>query len=326
MPGDMKRLLPLILGAVMLGAMSQPAGAQTFPDRQVRLVVPFAAGGPADTLARILSDKLGGFWGQPVVVENRAGGGANIGTEFVARAAADGYTLLLNPSNHVINAALYRKLGYDPLRDFTPIGELASYMLVLVVHPSVPATTLAEFVALVRTKPGRMAVGNAGIGTPTHLTSLLFAQAAGLDVVQVPYKGAAPASTDLLGGQVSAMFNNPVNALPQIRTGALRGLAVTGAKRLGLVPDLPTVSESGYPGFEASTWYGLFAPAGLPRNIVDKINADVVRALRLPDVEEKLAAQGWDVIGSAPDEFSAVLRSELDKWTKLIDGAGLRID
>jgi tripartite-type tricarboxylate transporter receptor subunit TctC len=322
----MKQSTLLVAGAVLLGAMWQPAGAQNYPNRAVRLVVPFPAGGPADTLARILADKLNGFWGQSVVVENRGGGGANIGTEFVARAAADGYTLLLNPSNHVINPALYRKLGYDPIRDFTPIGELASYMLVLVVHPAVPATTLADFVALARAKPGRMAVGNAGIGTPTHLTSLLFAQAAGLDVVQVPYKGAAPASTDLLGGQVSAMFNNPVNALPQIRTGALRGLAVTGAKRLALVPDLPTVSESGYPGFEASTWYGLFAPAGLARTIVDKINADVVRALRLPDVEEKLAAQGWDVIASAPDEFSVVLKSELDKWTKLIDGAGLKID
>jgi tripartite-type tricarboxylate transporter receptor subunit TctC len=321
-----RALQPTILSVAILAAVLQPAAALTYPTHAVRLVVPFAAGGPTDTLARILADKLSVAWGEPVVIENRAGGGANIGTELVARAAPDGYTLLLNASNHVINAGLYDKLPYDPIRDFTPITEVASYMLVLVVHPSVPVTTLGEFVALARAKPGSIAVGNAGMGTPTHLSAVMFAKAAGLDVLQVPYKGAAPANTDLLGGQVSAMFNNPVNALPQVRSGALRGLAVTGSKRLALVPDLPTIAESGYPGFEASTWYGLYAPAGLPREIVDKVNADVVNALNMPDVQEKLRAQGWNVIGSPPDEFAGFLRSELDKWIKLIRDAGLKAD
>jgi tripartite-type tricarboxylate transporter receptor subunit TctC len=316
----------ILLLAVVFGTLPGPIVAETFPTRAVRLVVPFAAGGPADTLARILADKLSLAWGQPVVVENRGGGGANIGTEYVARAAPDGYTLLLNASNHVINAGLYEKLSYDPLRDFTPISEVASYMLVMVVHPSVPATTVGEFVAFASARPGRVPVGNAGVGTPTHLAALLFAQSAGLDLVHVPYKGAAPASTDLLGGQVLAMFNNPVNALPQIKSATLRGLAVTGTQRLALVPELPTIAESGYAGFEASTWYGLYAPAGIARDIVAKIHDETVRTLNMPDVREKLSLQGWEVIGSTPDELAKVLQSELDKWTTLIKRAGLKVE
>jgi tripartite-type tricarboxylate transporter receptor subunit TctC len=320
-----RALRSILLFAAVFATLDGPAVAEIYPNRAVRLVVPFAAGGPADTLARILADKLTPAWGQPVVVENRSGGGANIGTEYVARAAPDGYTLLLNASNHVINAGLYERLSYHPLRDFTPISEVATYMLVLVVHPSVPASTVAEFVAFAAARPGRLPVGNAGIGTPTHLAALLFAQAAGLDLVHVPYKGAAPANTDLLGGQVLAMFNNPVNALPQIKSGTLRGLAVTGAQRLALVPELPTIAESGYPGFEASTWYGLYAPAGLARDIIEKIHDETVKALNMPDVREKLSAQGWEVIGSTPDEFAKVLQTDLDKWTTLIKRAGLKL-
>ena len=315
----------VLIACALLGPAGQ-ATAQTYPDRAVRIVVPFAAGGPADVLARILGEKLHAAWGQPVVVENRAGGGANIGTEYVARAAPDGYTLLLNASNHVINATLYDRIGYDPFRDFAPITEVASYMLVLVVHPSVPATSLAEFVALAKAKPGGVTVGNAGLGTPTHLSGALFAQAAGLDVVYVPYKGAAPANADLIGGQVMAMFNNPVNALPQVRAGGLRALAVTGAKRLGLMPELPTIAELGYPGYEASTWFGLFAPAKVPRDVAAKIHAEAARALQLPDVREKLVAQGFDVLGSTPEEFAAVLKSEHAKWGALIRSAGLKVE
>jgi len=259
-------------------------------------------------------------------VENRGGGGANIGTEYVARAAPDGYTLLLSASNHVINASLYDKIGYDPFGDFAPITEVASYMLVLVVHASVPATSLAEFVALAKAKPGRVTVANAGLGTPTHLSGALFAQAAGLDLTYVPYKGAAPANSDLLGGQVMAMFNNPVNALPQVKAQKLRALAVTGAQRLPLMPELPTVAESGYPGFEAGTWYGLFAPAGLPAEILAKISEHTVRALKDADVRDKLAPQGWDIIASSPRDFSAFLRAENDKWSRVVKGAGIKAD
>jgi tripartite-type tricarboxylate transporter receptor subunit TctC len=315
-------LTSLVLTCILL--LAAPAAAETWPTHAVRVMVPFAAGGPADTLARVVGDKLSLAWGQPVVVENRGGAGGNIGAELAARAAPDGYTLLVNPSNHVINASLYDKLPYDPLADFTPLTEVASYMLVLVVHPSVPAATLAEFVAWARAQPKGLAIANASTGSPTHLTAALFAQAAGLDFVHVSYRGAAPANADLLGGQVKAMFNNPINALPQIKAGALRALAVTGRERLALLPDVPTVAEEGYPGFEASTWYGLFAPAGVPPALAAKISADAIAALKLPDVREKLSQQGFDVIAGDPAAFAALLKTELAKWAAVIKAAGLK--
>jgi tripartite-type tricarboxylate transporter receptor subunit TctC len=320
----MRRITSLLLCALVFAAA--PARAETWPTRVVRVMVPFAAGGPADTLARVVGEKLSRAWGQPVVIENRGGAGGNIGAELVAKAAPDGYALLVNPSNHVINASLYAKLPYDPLADFTPLTEMASYMLVLVVHPSVPATTLAQFVAYARAQPQGLAVANASTGSPTHLTAALFAQAAGLNFVHVSYRGAAPANADLLGGQVTAMFNNPINALPQIRAGALRPLAVTGRERLALLPAVPTVAEEGYPAFEASTWYGLFAPAGVPPDVAAKISADTIAALRLPDVQEKLAAQGFDVIAGDQRAFAALLKAELAKWAAVIKQAGLKAE
>src|SRR6187399_2620660 len=264
----MNRASRLLLALAVVAAFVAPTSgfAQNYPSRPVRLVVPFPAGGPADALGRALADKLNKMWGQPVIVENRGGAGGNLGAEVVARAAPDGYTLLLNASSHVINASLYEKLPYDPIKDFTPVSEVASYMLVLVVHPSVSATSVKDFVAFAKAKPDGLSVANAGIGTPTHLAAVLFAQAAGVNLIHVPYRGAAPASTDLIAGQVPAMFNNPVNAVPQVRASTLRALAATGSKRLSLLPDLPTVAESGYPGFETRTWYGLFGPAGLRRS------------------------------------------------------------
>jgi tripartite-type tricarboxylate transporter receptor subunit TctC len=304
--------------------LAAPAQAAPWPEHAVRIMVPFAAGGPADTLARVLADKLSAAWGQPVVIENRGGGGGNIGAALVAKAAPDGYTLLVNPSNHVINASLYAKLAYDPIADFTPLTEIASYMLVLVVHPSVPATTLEEFVAYARAQPNGLTIANASTGSPTHLTAALFAQAAGIKVVHVSYRGAAPANADLLGGQVPAMFDNPINALPHIRAGALRAIAVTGERRLALLPAVPTVAEQGYPGFAAGTWYGLFAPAGVPPAVAQKISADAIAALRLPDVEQKLGSQGFDVIAGDPAAFAALLKAELAKWAVVIKAAGLK--
>jgi tripartite-type tricarboxylate transporter receptor subunit TctC len=303
-----------------------PAGAQTYPDRRVRIVVPYSAGGPADIVVRILSDRLGAAWGEPVVVENRAGGGGNIGTEVVARASPDGYTLLANASNHVINASLYDKLPYDPFKDFTPITELASYALIWVVHTSVPVKTLDELVALTRAQPGRVTVANGGIGAPTQLCALLFAQAAGVDFVNVPYKGGAPASAAVVSGHVMAMCNNAANAIPQVRGGTLRALAVAGAQHLPAMPELPTVAELGYPGFEASGWLGLFAPAKVPQNITAKLHADTTRILKLPDVQEYLVKQGYGVVGSTPEDFAAFLSAEHDKWGKLIKSAGLKAD
>ena len=312
---------------IFAGAMSlAPATAQSYPAKAVRIVVPFPPGGPADVLARMLGQKLAERWSQSVVIDNRGGAAGNIGAEHVARSAADGYTLLLNATSHVVNASMYSKLAFDPIRDFTPVTEVASYMLVLVVHPSVPVTTLAQFVALAKARPGQISVANTGAGTPTQLTAELFKSAAGINLLLVPYKGAAPANTDLLGGQVIAMFNNPINALPYAKTGKLRALAVTGLQRLSIAPELPTIAESGYPNFEAGTWYGFLGPAQLPPEIVAKIHADVVAMLRLPDIQQKLGAQGWDSIGNSPAEFAAVLKADFDKWAKVVKAAGLRAE
>src|SRR5689334_14392448 len=316
----------LILAFALLAALVAPGPgwAQGYPNRPVKLVVPFPAGGPADELGRVLADQLNKMWGQPVVVENRGGAGGNIGAEAVARAAPDGYTLLLNASSHVINASLYEKLAYDPIKDFTPVSEVASYMLVLVVHPSVPATSVKEFVTLAKSKPEGLSVANAGLGTPTHLAAVLFAQAAGVKLVHVPYRGAAPASTDLIAGQMPAMFNNPVNAVPQVKANALRALAVTGAKRLSLLPDTPTIAESGYAGFETRTWYGLFGPAGVPADIVRKLHEDSEKVLRNPEIARTLMAQGWDITASPPDRFAAVLQAEFDRGSAVVKSAGIK--
>ncbi len=324
----MGRRISLLLALFCFVALlaPAPAGAQAWPSRPVRLIVPFPAGGPADALGRVLADQLNKIWGQPVVVENRGGAGGNLGAEVVARAAPDGYTLLLNASSHVINASLYEKVPYDPIKDFSPVSEVASYMLVLVVHPSVPATSVKEFVAFAKSKPDGLSVANAGLGTPTHLAAVLFAQAAEANLIHVPYRGAAPASTDLIAGQVPAMFNNPVNAVPQVRANTLRALAVTGSKRLLLLPDLPTVAESGYPGFETRTWYGLFGPAGLPADIVRKLHADMERILRMPEIANSLVAQGWDITVSPPDQFSRVLQSEYDRWSAVVKRAGIKVN
>jgi len=321
-----RRAARLLLALVLVAAFLAPTAgsAQNYPNRPVRIVVPFPAGGPADGLGRVLADQLNKTWGQPVIIENRGGAGGNLGAEVVARAAPDGYTLLLNASNHVINASLYDKLSYDPIKDFTPVSEIASYMLVLVVHPSVPAASVKEFVAFAKTKPDGLTVANAGLGTPTHLAAVLFAQAAGVDLIHVPYRGAAPASSDLIAGQVPAMFNNPVNAVPQVRSNNLRALATTGSKRLSLLPDVPTIAESGYPEFETRTWYGLFGPAGMPADIARKLHADLEKALQIPEIANNLIAQGWDITASPPERFSMVLRSEFDRWSAVVKRASIK--
>jgi tripartite-type tricarboxylate transporter receptor subunit TctC len=322
------RVSSLLFALAALATFVAPTSGWTqgYPNKAVRLVVPFPAGGPADALGRVIADQLNKTWGQPVIIENRGGAGGNLGAEVVARAAPDGYTLLLNASSHVINASLYEKLPYDPIKDFTPVSEVASYMLVLVVHPSVPATSVKEFVAFAKQKQDGLSVANAGLGTPTHLAAVLFAQAADVNLIHVPYRGAAPASTDLVGGQVPAMFNNPVNAVPQVRSNNLRALATTGSARLSLLPDTPTVAESGYPGFETRTWYGLFGPAGMPADIVRKLHADVAAALRVPSIANGLVAQGWDITASPPEQFSAVLQSEFDRWSAVVKRAGIKVN
>lgn len=305
------------------GQSSARQGHDSYPDRVVRLIVAFPPGGPADALGRILGDRLSARWGQPVVIENRGGAGGNVGAAAVARAAPDGYTLLLNNVSHVVNASLAEALPYDPVKDFTPISEVAAYMLVLVVHPAVPAATLPQFVDVARGQPGGLTVANAGSGTPTHLAAVLFAQTAGLNFVHLSYRGAAAATNDVVAGHVPAMFDNPVNAVPLARAGALRALAVTGARRLPQMPEVAAVADSGYPGFETRSWFGLFGPQGMAPETVARIYADTRSALQDPEVAAGLAAQGWDLVVSPPERFASVLVQERDRWAAVVRAAGI---
>jgi len=307
--------------AVLLAASAQ---AQAWPVRPVRLVVPFPPGGPADAIGRALADRLSGIWGQPVVVDNRAGAGGNIGAEHVARSAPDGYTLLLAASSHVQNATLYRHLPYDALRDFTPVTQVAYYSLVLVVHPSVHAGTLREFEALLRENPGKVAVTSAGVGTPTHLASELFRIRGGFDFVHAPFQGAAPAHTALLAGQVQAMFHNPVLAVPAVQAGKLRALATTGERRSPQLPEVPTLAESGYPGFEAGTWYAVLGPARLPAEIVTNINDNLQHVLAVPELRAQFSRLGLETLSAGPDELSRIMRADFDRWAEVIRTVGIQ--
>jgi tripartite-type tricarboxylate transporter receptor subunit TctC len=297
--------------------------AQSYPTKPVRLIVSFAAGGPTDVVARMLGEKLGAAWGQPVVVENRAGAGGTIGSALVAKAAPDGYTLNLAASAHVYNGFLFDNLPYDPIRDFTPIAKVSYYPLLLVSHPSFPAASVKELVDYARANPGKLAFGSAGGGTGSHLTAELFRRAAGVDVLIVHYKGAAPASTDLLGGRLHAMFDNPVSALQHVKDGKLRALATTGPKRSPWI-GLPTVAESGYPGFESGVWFAFIGPAGLPADIVNRVATDVGTLLDMMEVQQRLAALGLETSYSTPAQLAASMRSDSEKYGVLLRGANIK--
>jgi tripartite-type tricarboxylate transporter receptor subunit TctC len=316
----------MVLAAVMLALASGEVLAQAYPSKFVRLIVPFPPGGPSDIIARVLGQKLSEKWGRSVVVENRPGAGGNLGSELTAKAAPDGYTLLFAANSHAINATLFTNLSYDAVKDFTAVSQVASYALVLVVPSSSPVKSLTELVALAKSRPGQLNFASASTGTPTHLTMELFKGVSGIDVVHVPYAGAAAATTDLVGAQVQMMFNNPVSALPQIRAGKLRALAVTSRKRSALLPEVPTVEEQGYPGFEATTWFGILGPAGLPKPIVAKLEQDIIDALRAPDVRERLAAQLVEPIGTTSEQFGVIMKAEVAKWEKIIKAANLRVE
>ncbi|HTE14500.1 MAG TPA: tripartite tricarboxylate transporter substrate binding protein [Burkholderiales bacterium] len=303
------------------------AMAQGFPAKPVRIVVGFAPGGATDLLARILGQNLSDAWKQSVVVDNRGGAAGTIGAEAVAKAAADGYTLLVSPqSSLVIAPSIYSKLTYDPLRDFAPVIELGYSPLLLVAHPSVPGRTFKEFAQFARAQPKSMNFGSGGPGTVLHLTGELLNTALGVRMTHVPYKGENPALIDVMGGQVAFMFCNLPIGLPYSRAGKLRALAIATRSRSPLAPDIPTFIESGVADFEAAVWNGLYAPARTSREVVARINADVVKVLNTPDVKERIAAQGITVVGGTPEQLAALLKLELVKWTKVVKASGVTVE
>jgi tripartite-type tricarboxylate transporter receptor subunit TctC len=310
-------LLPLFALACM-----STAAAQTYPSKPIRFIVPFPPGGGNDTMARAFGQKMSEGFAQPIVIDNRPGAGGNIGAETAARALPDGYTVFLGGvGSHGINPNLQLKLPYDPLKDFAPISLIASAPLVIVVPPSLPIKSVSDLVQLAKARPGELNYASSGTGTIAHLSAELLNSMAKIKLEHVPYKGTGPALTDLLAGRVQVMFNSAVSILPQVRSGKLRALAMTAAKRSAAMPDLPTVAESGVPGYEAASWYGVLAPAGTPRPIMEKLNSEIVRIARTPEVRERLAADGADPVGSSPEEFAAYIKLELARWARVIDQA-----
>ena len=307
--------------AAALGA-SSPGAGQDYPRKPIELVVPFVAGGTTDNIARLMAQRFSESWGQAVVVNNRPGGGSTIGTHVVAKAPPDGYTLLVNTISFAITAAL-QKLPYDPINDFAPITELASLPLMLVVHPSLPVTNLKGFIALARSRPAGWDYASSGAGTSPHLAAEMFKSAAGIDLVHVPYKGNAEAMNAMLGGHVKIYFALVPAALQHVKAGSLRPLAVTTEARLPYLPDVPTIAEQGFPGYEISSWQGAFAPAGTPKEIVAKINRELVRMLDEPEVRARISREGADPVGSTPEAFAQRVKDEIAKWSKVIKQAGI---
>jgi len=323
----MSRILKRAVSLLVLALIAAGTGAQTYPAKPIRLVVPFPAGGTTDILAREVGQRLSQSFGQSVVVDNRPGAAGNIGSELVARSAPDGYTLLMaTVGTHAINPSLYAKMPYDHVKDFAPVILVASVPNVLEVTPSLPVYTVADLIKLAREKPGQINFASSGSGTSIHLSGELFKAMAGVDMTHVPYKGSAPAIADLIGGQVQVMFDNLPSSLPQIKAGKLRAIAVTSAQRAPALPEVPTIAESGLPGFEASSWFGLVAPAGTPPAIIARINAEVNQWLQSPEAKEKLLAQGAAAAGGSPEQFAAYISAETEKWARVVKASGAKVD
>ena len=323
------RLLFMALTALATVGAIPVADAQSppYPTRPIRLVVPFPAGGTTDILARSVAQKLTEAWGQPVVVDNRPGAAGNIGAELVAKSPADGYTLLMGTvGTHAINASLYAKMPYDHVKDFVPVILVAGVPNVLVVNPAVPANSVQELIVYAKANPGKLNFASSGSGTSIHLAGELFKVSAGVQMTHIPYKGSSPALQDLIGGQVQLMFDNLPSALPQIKGGKLRALAVTSSTRAAVLPDVPTVAESGLPGFEASSWFGVLAPAGTPPAIVTRINAEVAKWLASPEARDKLLSQGANAVGGTPEDFARHIQVETAKWAKVVKESGAKVD
>ena len=323
-----RRMNGLVLMLAALATPAPPAIAQqTYPTKSIRFIIPYPPGGGTDIFARTLGAKLGEAFGQPLVMEQRPGAGGVIGAEAAAKAPPDGYTLLIGQaSNLAINQHLMGRLPYDPIRDFTPVSLIAGSPNLLVVHPSLPARNVKELVALARARPGAINYASAGNGSPGHLASEYFKKVASIDVVHVPYKGANPALMDVLAGNVSFYFTSPVAAQPLVKAGRLRQIAVTSGTRFPPLPDVPTIAEAGYRDIDMTSWWGLLVPAGVPKDIVSRLHSETVKALDTAEMKQRLASQGAVVLTNTPEQFAAYLRSEIDKWGRIVKASGARLD
>ena len=300
--------------------------AADYPDRTLRLVVPYPPGGGTDIVARALGQKLAEAWKQNVVVDNRGGAGGNIGTELVARAVPDGHTLLIAISSFTVNPSIFKQLPWDPVRDFAPVSKVGSSAYILVVHPSVPARSVAQLIALARVKPDALSFASSGIGSPLHLAGELLKTRANINMVHVPYKGAGPAIVDLLAGRVQVLFGSSVTMLPHIRNGRLRALATTSAKRVPAAPEIPTMAEAGVPDSEVDGWYGILAPAGTPPDRVRKLSDQIAAIMRTPEMRERFAKEGREAMGTTPEEFSRFIAAEIAKWAKVVSATGIKVE
>lgn len=312
--------------ALLAAALALPAYAQTYPTKPVRMIIAVPPGGPADTLSRLVAPKLTEALGQTFVLDNRPGANGNIAYELAAKSVPDGYTLVAVAAGVAINPSLYREVKYDPIKDFAPLSLGITVPNILVVHPSVPVKSVKELIAHAKAQAGKLPFASAGNGTSGHLALELFKSSAGIDVIHVPYKGGGPALAEVIAGQVQALFSIALTAIPQVQAGKVRALAITSGKRSAVAPNLPTVAESGIPGFEVQGWFGWLAPAGTPRPIVTRLNTEIVRILKDPAMHDRLVGLGSDPEPTTPEQFGAFIRSERDKWAAVIQRAGIRLD
>jgi len=304
------------------GALAQ----QDYPTRPIRIVVPSSPGGGTDILARQIAQKLTERWGQQVIVDNRPGAGQMIGIELVAKAAPDGYTLVMTATPLALNTVLYKKVPYDPVRDFAPISQVAAMPNIIVTHPALPARTIRELIALAKSHPGQLVYASSGVGTGPHLSMELFLTMAGVKMGHVPYKGTNPGMIDTMAGQIQVLMSTLLPPLPHIKTGRLRALGVTSSKRVSSLREVPTVAEAGVPGYEVVGWYGIAAPANTPRDVINKLYSEIADILQSPETREKLAADGAEPVGSTPEQFTAFIQSEIDKWSRVVKSSGIHVE